>query len=125
MPRRPDPDLEDRILNAAQKLWKKGGSKALTMRGVAKAARTNTPAVYRRFRDREDILRALLLRIRQDLLGYLADSQTIEEAGERYLDFALDRPREYELYFKKEYELFHAAGHPLARPGMEMMKRRL
>ncbi len=55
MPRRPDPDLEGKILDAAQKLWKKGGEKALTMRTVARAAGTNTPAVYRRFRDRDDI----------------------------------------------------------------------
>ena len=50
MPRPPDPDLEERILKAARKLWKKGGENALTMRAVAKAAGTkNTPAVYRRF----------------------------------------------------------------------------
>jgi AcrR family transcriptional regulator len=58
MPRQPDPDLQERILNAAQKLWKKGAEKTLTMRAVAKAAGTNTTAVYRRFRNREDILRA-------------------------------------------------------------------
>ena len=68
MPRRPDPDLEALILKAAQKLWRKGGEKALTMRAVAKAARTNTPSVYRRFRTREDILRALLHRVRLDEL---------------------------------------------------------
>ena len=59
MARQPDPDLEDHILNAARKLWKKGAGKALTMRAVARAAGTNTPAVYRRFPRREDILRAL------------------------------------------------------------------
>src|ERR1022692_3070050 len=67
VPRRPDPDLEGKILDAAQELWKKGGEKGLTMRAVAKAAGTNTPAVYRRFRNREDILRALLRRIQQDV----------------------------------------------------------
>ena len=45
MARQPDPDLEDRILNAARKLWKQGAGKALTMRAVARAAGTNTPAV--------------------------------------------------------------------------------
>lgn len=71
MPRRPDPDLEGKILNAAQRLWKKGGETALTMRRVAQAAGTNTPAVYRRFRDREDILRALLQRIRLEIAAEL------------------------------------------------------
>ncbi len=37
MSRPPDPNLENRILNAAQKLWRRSGSKALTMRAVARA----------------------------------------------------------------------------------------
>jgi len=41
MPRQPDPGLEDRILNAAQRLWKKGGETALTMRAVARLAGTS------------------------------------------------------------------------------------
>ena len=60
MPRHPDPDLEDRILKAAHRLWQKGGEKSLTMRAVARAAGTNTPAVYRRFKDRHDLVRGLL-----------------------------------------------------------------
>ena len=71
MPRRADPELEDKILDAAQKLWKKGGEKALTMRTVARAAGTNTPAVYRRFRDRDDILRGLLQRIRWEIAAQI------------------------------------------------------
>ncbi|MGA9307559.1 MAG: helix-turn-helix domain-containing protein, partial [Candidatus Sulfotelmatobacter sp.] len=71
MPRRADPDLEDKILDAAQKLWKKGGEKALTMRTVARAAGTNTPSVYRRFRDRDDILRGLLQRIRWEIAAQM------------------------------------------------------
>jgi hypothetical protein len=34
MPRHPDPFLEDQILNAAARLWEKGGEKTLTMRAV-------------------------------------------------------------------------------------------
>jgi len=71
MARRPDPELEERILKAARHLWKKGSGKALTMRAVARAARTNTPAVYRRFPHRDDILRALVRETRQDWLGLL------------------------------------------------------
>ena len=67
MPRRPDPNLEARILNSAQKLWKKGGEKSLTMRAVARAAGTNTPTVYRRLRNRQGILQALLRRIQHDV----------------------------------------------------------
>lgn len=109
MPRRPDPDLEGRILDAAQKLWKKGGEKSLTMRTVAAAAGTNTPAVYRRFRDRDDVLRRLLQRIRLEIAARLEGIASAEEGCERYLDFALSHPHEYELFFQKQYELFYSA----------------
>jgi len=109
MPRRADPDLEGKILDAAQKLWKKGGEKALTMRTVARAAGTNTPSVYRRFRDRDDILRGLLQRIRWEIAAQMEGISSPEEGCERYLDYALRHPREYELFFQKQYELFYSA----------------
>ncbi len=121
MPRRPDPDLEGKILDAAQKLWKKGGEKALTMRTVAQGAGTNTPAVYRRFRNRQDILRALLQRIRLEMGATLEAGSSPEEACERYLDFALRHPREYELFYQHEYELFHSARS--GRDGVKTMVR--
>src|SRR5579863_1800941 len=105
MPRLPDPDLQERVLNAAQKLWKKGAEKSLTMRAVAKAARTNTPAVYRRFRNREDILRALLRRIQQDVSDAIRPCQSPEEVCERYLEYALTHPHEYELFYTHAYRL--------------------
>jgi AcrR family transcriptional regulator len=105
MARQPDPDLEERILNAARQLWKKGAGKSLTMRAVARAARTNTPAVYRRFPHRDDILRALLQETRRDWLELVATSSSVEDACERYLDYGLSHPHEYELYYLHEYEL--------------------
>ena len=97
MPRKPDPKLETRILDAAQKLWIKGGDEALSMRAVARTARTNTPAIYRRFRDREAILRALVRRAQQDLYSVLASCQSLEEAGQRTFEFAMTHQRRYEL----------------------------
>jgi AcrR family transcriptional regulator len=67
------------------------------MRAVAKAAGTNTPAVYRRFRTREDILRALVVRYQQQLYGQLASCGSLSELARRFLEFALGQPREYEL----------------------------
>ena len=97
MPRLSNPELERRILNAARKLWHKGGEEALSMRAVAKAAGTNTPAVYRRFRAREDILRALVQWYQRQLYQMLAPCTSPEEAAECLLGFALQHPREYEL----------------------------
>lgn len=135
MARPPDPDLEDRILKAARKLWKKGQDKALTMRAVAEAAHTNTPAVYRRFRNRKDILRALLLETRQEVFQELRTAPSVEKACERYLDFALSHTSEYVLYYLYEYELLFTGrtkdGTTLTqaveqkRPVVEFMKGRL
>jgi AcrR family transcriptional regulator len=127
-----NPDLEEQILRAARKLWKKGGESALTMRAVAKAAGTNTPAVYRRFRDREDILRALLQIIRLEFTAELKSARSPEEACQRYLDYGLAHPHEYELFYQYEYELFYSARsvragarNLLGRPARDTMRQKL
>jgi AcrR family transcriptional regulator len=129
--RRPNPDLENKILDAAQKLWKKGGERDLTMRAVARVAGTNTPAVYRRFRDRDDVLRGLLQRIRLEIAEQLKDAASAEEGCERYLDYALAHPNEYELFFQKQYTLFYSARsiragvRPAGRPVRDIMRQKL
>ncbi|MFY9912187.1 MAG: helix-turn-helix domain-containing protein [Candidatus Sulfotelmatobacter sp.] len=128
MPRRPNPNLEERILNAAQKLWKKGGEKALTMRAVAAAAGTNTPAVYRRFRDRGDLLRRLLQCTRTEIADELEKGATVEEACEKYLDYAVKHPWEYELLYQYDYRLdqsLRSRGQFVERPARDVMKRKL
>ena len=118
-------------MEAAQKLWRKGGEKALTMRAVAREARTNTPSVYRRFRTREDILRALLHRIRLELAVQLESAPTPEEGCKRYLEFAVSHPHEYMLLHQRDFELFHsprairAGAKSAGRPSREAMRRRL
>jgi len=130
MPRRPDPELEERILNAAQKLWRKGADDSLTMRAVAKAADTNTPAVYRRFRNREEILRALLRRVQNDVVDVMRPCQSAEEACEKYLGYALTHAHEYELFYEHAYQLPPSGDRgkrPLreTRPTMALMEEKL
>jgi AcrR family transcriptional regulator len=99
VPRHPDPDLEKRILCAASRLWARGGEKALTMRAVAKAAGTTTPTVYERYRDREDILRALRIETRRELFAALSGTRTLREAFQSHLEFALAHSHAYEVLF--------------------------
>jgi AcrR family transcriptional regulator len=99
MPRHPDPDLEGRILKAADALWRRGGDRALTMRAVARAAGTNTPAVYRRFKNREDLIKALLLRIAARIREQFKDGESMEQMAEAYVEYALKTPNEYELFY--------------------------
>jgi len=99
VPRHPDPDLEQRILDAASRLWARGGEKGLTMRAVAKASGTTTPTVYERYRDRDDILRALRLQTRRELFAALSKTRTLREAFQAHLEFALDHSHAYEVLF--------------------------
>jgi len=116
MPRHPDPDLEERILHAADVLWRRGGEKSLTMRAVARAAKTNTPAVYRRFKDRRDLVRALLLRIAIRIRQHFEQGETIEDMAEAYVEYALKMPHEYELFYSHARELSPPKGPGKARP---------
>jgi AcrR family transcriptional regulator len=97
MPRQADARLEGRIIDAAYRLWGRGGEKALTMRAVARAAATTTPTVYERFRDRGEILRSLRSRAQQDLFAAIQPSRTLAELCRRYFDFAVEHPNEYDL----------------------------
>jgi AcrR family transcriptional regulator len=106
MPRRPDSGLEERILRAAQNLWQEGGANALTMRAVAKAAGTNTPTIYRRFKNRNDIVFALAQRVQQDIVKTLRPSRSPEETCERYIEFASRHPHEYRLFLGYPKELW-------------------
>jgi AcrR family transcriptional regulator len=101
LPRQADPQLERRILEAASRLRARGGEKALTMRAVAKAAGTTTPTVYERYRDRDDILRALRIQTRNELFAALRRSRTLGEACQCYLEFALQHRHAYEVLYDR------------------------
>jgi AcrR family transcriptional regulator len=101
LPRQPDPLLEKRILQAAGRLRARGGEKALTMRAVAKAARTTTPTVYERYRNRADLIRALRLQTRAELLAALHGIHTLGQGCQRYLEFALKHRHAYEVLYDK------------------------
>lgn len=130
MPRQPDPELENRILNAAHKLWRRGGDEELTLRSVAREAATNTPAVYRRFQNRDAIIRALLHRMRLELAKRMEDASSPEEGCERYLEYALTHPLEYELFYRYNYKLDHSpqarrAGVKVGRPARDAIQGKL
>jgi AcrR family transcriptional regulator len=97
MPRHADPKVEGKIIEAARRLWNKGGEEALSMRAVARAAGTNTPAVYRRFKNRRDILRALVGSYQTELSRKLESCGSLPQLLDCVIDFALSQPREYEL----------------------------
>ena len=122
MPPHADPALEKRILDAARKLWHRGGEKALTMRAVAAAARTTTPTVYGRFRNKREIMRELRMLVRQELFEVLKTAEKPREICERYISFAFAHPYDYRL-LTESWPLTHAGVEP--KPTSDLMKQRL
>ena len=97
MPRKADAGLESRIMEAAYQLWNKKGEHGLTMRAVAKAAKTTTTSLYERFRDKEELLHGMRERARRELFAALKPAKSIEEACRRAFDFISEHGSEYRL----------------------------
>jgi AcrR family transcriptional regulator len=119
MPRTPDPLLHERIMNSARQLFAKGGAEGLSMRALAKLSRTTTTAVYRRFKNRDAILRALIDYYRKDFFSVLQPCRSIEELFQAMLDQALKKPSEYQFFYSKLM-----AKAPTPRPSFEFVKKR-
>jgi AcrR family transcriptional regulator len=58
-PKQRTPELRDRVLTAALELLASDGVAGFTTRGVARAGRTSTPAVYELFGDKRGLVREL------------------------------------------------------------------
>jgi len=97
MPRKPDKQLEGRIVDAAYQLWSKGGEHAVTMRAVALAAKTTTPTLYERFQDKHDLIVFMRVRARERMFAALQPAKSSVEVCRLGLDFAIANGNEYLL----------------------------
>jgi AcrR family transcriptional regulator len=114
MPPHTDLLLEERILKAAQRLWRTRGERGLTLRAVAREAGTSTPTVYKRFRNKQALRNALAERFRSQLNEYLFASKSLEDVCRHYLEFAEEHAHEYQLLLHSWSDIFHPN---LPRPG--------
>ncbi len=118
MPPHPDLHLEEKILKAAQRLWRSRGAAGLTLRAVAKEAGTTTPTVYKRFRSKEALRVALAERFRAQLNEFLFGSKTLEDVCRRYLQFAEEHRHEYELLLHSWSDVFQP---DIPQPGKQWL----
>jgi AcrR family transcriptional regulator len=122
MPRKADRELEGRILDAAYQLWSKGGEHALTMRAVALAAKTTTPTLYERFRDKHDLIAFLRVRARERMFNALQPAKSTQEVCRLGLEFAVANGNEYLLLTSDWAERF-ARREPM--PSYEYVQKKL
>jgi AcrR family transcriptional regulator len=100
-----------RISSAAGKLLDLEGAEAVTMRRVAKGVGITPMAVYRHYADRDGLLNALADGGFAELAARLKSTRMPVEAEARvmktvdvFLDFALEKPRLFELMFLRRRE---------------------
>jgi AcrR family transcriptional regulator len=108
------------ILAAARTLFAAQGVAAVTMRRIAEAVEYTPPVLYGHFRDKADLLRALVQEDSGLFLAALERSariadpvERIRRMGRQYVDFALAHPHHYRLLFMTELpesELAEAGG---------------
>ena len=99
MPRAADPKLPNRILDAADALWREGADAAVTIRAVADRAATTTPTVYAYFKDRRALVVALRARAYQRFVAFMTKSASFRNSCERHLEFAECHSHDYELLY--------------------------
>lgn len=95
-----------RIFAAARPLFSARGYDAVTMQQIAAALEYSPGALYRHFRDKDALVRAL---VAEDFLAFFAafahvpalpdPVRRIREAGRAYVEFGLTHPHHYRLLF--------------------------
>ncbi len=95
-----------RILDAAREVERELGAEQLTMRTIAARVGVTATALYRHFKNKDELIGALRAEDLQTFQSYLDRVLEHEQAGHRlvytgqaYLDFALDHPELYRTFF--------------------------
>lgn len=106
------PDLKQRILEAAEHLLEAEGLAALSMREVARRSGVTHQAPYHHFADREAILAELVMRGFTELTARLAQANEQISAvgrleagiasGLAYVGYAIDHPGVFRVMFRPE-----------------------
>ncbi|HVP42945.1 MAG TPA: helix-turn-helix domain-containing protein [Terriglobales bacterium] len=127
MSRTTNPELTEKIVAAAFRLFHDRGEKGLTLRAVARAAGTTPPSVYQRFPAKQDLVAALGDRARLRLGREVMKAPTLEAAFRNYLAVAQRYPQLYRLVFGPNLRrvLEAATRRPLLEWFQQQFKRRL
>lgn len=95
----------DRILKAARKLFDDKGIDAVSLRTVAKRVGITPMAIYRHYKNKDDLIDALVLdaldewSARVEALPPCNGLEKLEQIARAFLDFALEKPRRFEAAF--------------------------
>ncbi len=99
-------DLRERILECALDLYLEHGLKGISMRHVGDKLRVSATAIYRHYRNKEDLVHNVIGEAVKVFGGYLFPALSAKTPEERYLkgceaylDFALEKSKYYDVIF--------------------------
>lgn len=105
-------DLQAKILSTALDLYLEEGLGGLSMRRVADKLGVSATALYRHFRNKQDLIFAMIGEAVKLFGGYLftalsaaSPQERFRLGGEAYLNFALEQPKYYEVMFMAPQQL--------------------
>jgi AcrR family transcriptional regulator len=107
-------DLKARISLTAQELFLSEGVEGVTMRRIAEGVGVSATAIYRHFRDKEEILEEIIDAGLASLSSYLRPALEAKDPFQRlkglidaYLRFGLEQPRYFDLAFLVPGRVMH------------------
>src|SRR5262245_19170606 len=103
-------NLRAALVDAATGLIEERGPDGFTLREVARRARVSQAAPYRHFKDRNDLLAAVVEQGFQGLLEAMTEAaaasvsplERLRRSGAAYLTFALGRTAHFQVMFRME-----------------------
>lgn len=114
--------LQERIAAAAQELYLEQGIEGLSMRKVADRVGVSAPAIYRHYKNKEDLLKVIVIEGLRILESYLqpalrapAPIDRLTALVDSYLRFALEQPKYFDFAFLIPTPTNEQLGEELAR----------
>ena len=104
--------VREKIMDAARVLFASEGYEAVTLRRVADAISYTAPAIYRHFKDKEQLIREIcaadFARFNGEFQSAMHLTDPIERLkaiGRAYIKFGVANPHHYRLMFMVEHEV--------------------
>lgn len=119
--------LWSEILAAAQNLLESGSAESVMLRSIAREAGITAPAVYSHFRNREEIMLAIVEEAFEELEDALRGGDHLEPVAqlravyEAYLQFARECPQRYRLMFGGVWNAADALADAADPPDLSML----
>jgi AcrR family transcriptional regulator len=115
--------LKKRIADAARELYLHEGTQGFSMRKVADRVGVSAPAIYRHYRNKNELLNEIViegLRILEEYLRPALDApgpyERLKQLTDNYLAFALEQPQYFDFAFLLPNREIEPVASEIARP---------